>query len=342
LKKPAPLFPAVLGRVPRLPFPRPHGRLYRDCAYPLALAHPPGVETDPQGADKQEKGKPTPGMHRTRPIFRWLFLCPFVLLVSCAGVKPADNSIETAGAPVPAPTAREEEGTSDPLEGFNRAMYTFNEKLDDYVLKPLATGYRAVVPELARRGVSNFFSNLREPAVFVNDLLQAKIARALSDLTRFLVNSTIGIYGVFDVATAMGLEKHDEDFGQTLAVWGVGEGPYLVLPFFGPSNFRDGSALIVDYELYPPNHMEEKSTRNKLFVAEAISRRAQLLDASDILEQAAGQDPYVFIREAYRSRRRYLVYDGNPPEAPPDPYLFEDDKPPTGRAAPAQEGAPSR
>jgi len=234
--------------------------------------------------------------------------------------------------------ANKTDNAHDPLEGFNRAMYTFNDKLDVYLLKPVAKGYRAVAPVPVRKSISNFFSNLHDPLVMLNNFLQGKPGQAASDLGRFLTNSTVGIFGLFDVATKIGLPKHDEDFGQTLAVWGVGDGPYLVLPFFGPSNLRDGPSLIVDWETYPPNHMEEHSTSDKLYVVEVVDRRAQLLDASDILEQAAGQDPYVFVREAYRQRRRNQVYDGNPPQEAPDPSLFEEDTP--APKAPAKE--PSR
>jgi phospholipid-binding lipoprotein MlaA len=244
---------------------------------------------------------------------------------------------EDAGGGAPAPTGADAQSAGDPFEGFNRAMYTFNDKLDRYVLKPVAKGYRAVLPEVARKGVSNFFGNLHDPGIMVNNLLQGKFTQAASDLGRFLVNSTVGIVGLFDVATYAGLEKHDEDFGQTLAVWGVGEGAYLVLPVLGPSNLRDGFGLIPDWELYPPTYIKDDGTYYGLLAVELVNRRTQLLDASDILEQAAGQDPYVFVREAYRQRRHNLVYDGNPPTLPPDPSLFEDDPP-----AASKEGAPKK
>lgn len=229
----------------------------------------------------------------------------------------------------------EPDSAHDPLEGFNRAMYTFNDKLDKYALKPLAKGYRAITPAPVRKSVANFFSNLHDPMVMLNNFLQGKPGQAASDLSRFMFNSSFGVFGLFDVSTKMGLPKHDEDFGQTLAVWGVGDGPYLVLPLFGPSNMRDAPALAVDWETYPPNHLKDSGTRDKLFVVEVIDKRSQLLEASDILAQAAGQDPYVFVREAYRQRRRNLIYDGNPPEAAPPASLFEDDGPaPQTPAAP--------
>lgn len=236
--------------------------------------------------------------------------------------EAATNSVATA----------ESVNAHDPFEGFNRAMYAFNDKLDKYALKPVAKGYRAVTPAPVRHSVANFFSNLHDPAVMLNNLLQGKPGEAASDLGRFMVNSTLGIFGFFDVSTKFGLPKHKEDFGLTLAVWGVGDGPYLVLPFFGPSNMRDAPALLVDWETDPLTHpvthdRKESGTRDKLWLLGVIDMRSQLLDAGDILEQAGGRDPYIFVREAYRQRRRYLKYEGNPPPEAPPPSLFEDDSP---------------
>ena len=160
------------------------------------------------------------------------------------GATPTDISVNNPD--VNNTAADDRVDSHDPLEGFNRAMYTFNDRLDKYALKPLAKGYRAITPTGVRKSVSNFFSNLHEPMVMLNNLLQGKPGQATSDLIRFVVNSTVGIVGLFDVSSKVGLPKHDEDFGQTLAVWGVGDGPYLVLPFFGPSNLRDGPSLVVD------------------------------------------------------------------------------------------------
>ena len=227
----------------------------------------------------------------------------------------------------PAASAGNGDDSNDPIEGFNRAMYTFNDKVDTYVLKPVAQGYRAVLPSPVRTGVSNFFGNLHDPVIMLNNLLQGKVVNAISDFWRFIVNTTVGIYGLFDVASALGLEKHNEDFGQTLGKWGAGEGFYVVLPFIGPSSLRDGTGFYVDEQVYPPNNMEEGSTRDKLLLVEVVNKRSLLLDASDILDQAAGKDPYVFVREAYRQRRKHLIFDGNPPAEQPDSILFEDDKP---------------
>jgi phospholipid-binding lipoprotein MlaA len=238
-------------------------------------------------------------------------------------------------APAPAPTVDKsaDDGSRDPLEGFNRAMYRFNEKLDDYVLKPAAEGYRAVLPSPVRTGVANFFSNLHDPVIIVSDLLQGKLVQALSDTGRFMANTIIGIYGLFDPATPLGLPKHNEDFGQTLGVWGVGEGPYIVWPFLGPSTLRDSGGSIFDWQIYPPYQLESVDTRNTLIVIEAVDTREKLLDTTDILEQAAGQDPYVFVREAYRQHRKSLVYDGNPPREVPE-GLFDDEPAPQSPARP--------
>lgn len=264
------------------------------------------------------------------PLRRFLAVGSLVLLfgITACATRPATTS-ESSAAPAgssestPAETPDE---TYDPFERFNRAMYTFNEKLDGYVLKPVAKGYRAITPGPVRQGVSNFFGNLREPMVMINDALQGKFKAAASDLGRFLTNSTLGVLGIFDVATRFGLEKRNEDFGQTLAVWGVAEGPYLVLPLFGPSSVRDGAGLAGDYFTYPPTYMEETSTAWKLFATDIIDARTRYLDAGDILEQATGAaDPYIFVREAYRQRRQSLTRDGE--ALPVDPSIFEEDAP---------------
>ncbi|MHB8743041.1 MAG: MlaA family lipoprotein [Sulfuricaulis sp.] len=249
--------------------------------------------------------------------------------------SPAATDVKDAG--VNGDAAAEQYNAHDPFEGFNRAMYAFNDKLDRYVLKPVAKGYRAVTPAPVRASVANFFSNLHDPVVMVNNLLQGKPGPAASDLGRFMFNSTIGVFGLFDVSSKFGLPKHDEDFGLTLAAWGVGDGPYLVLPFFGPSNMRDAPSLAVDWEMYPLSHVKDSGTRDKLLLLEIVDKRSQLLEASDILEQAGGQDPYIFVREAYRQRRRNQVYGDNPPPQAPPAFLFEDDTPaPKGPAKPAR------
>ncbi len=214
-------------------------------------------------------------------------------------------------------------------------MFTFNLKLDRYVLRPVAKGYRKVLPGMLRQGITNFFNNLGEPINIFNDLLQGEFKRAGADVGRLLANTTIGIFGLFDVGTDMGLPRHDQDFGITLGRWGAGEGAYLVLPFFGPSNIRDGFGLVADYYTYPLNYLEDVSTRDELRVTEVVNARTNRLDATEILEQAWGPDPYAFVREAYRQRRKNQVYEGTPPPPPPPDFLFEDaDKPVPEEPAP--------
>lgn len=207
--------------------------------------------------------------------------------------------------------------SQDPWERFNRTMYNFNDKFDRAVLKPVAKGYRAVTPDPAEKGIGNFFSNLDDVIVIANDIVQFKPLQALSDTGRFLVNSTLGIAGLFDVATPIGLKKHDEDFGQTLGRWGVGQGPYLVLPFLGSSSVRDGIGLVTDQRINPVREVENSDTRAGLYLLNIVSLRAGLLEAGDIVDEAA-YDPYIFIRELYLQRRQNLVYDGSPPVDPMD------------------------
>lgn len=205
---------------------------------------------------------------------------------------------------------------NDPLEPFNRAMFQFNEGLDNVLLKPAGEAYRAAIPNLVRTGVTNFFSNIEDLWIGANNLLQGKVEEGLTDVMRFVVNTFFG-FTVLDIASDAGMTKHSEDFGQTLGRWGVGSGPYLVLPFFGPSTFREGVGLAVDFQADPVVHVDHVPTRNTLYSGRVVSDRTTLLDASRILEEAA-LDKYIFVRDSYLQRRRSLVYDGNPPrEEPP-------------------------
>lgn len=201
----------------------------------------------------------------------------------------------------------------DPFEGLNRGIYKFNDGVDHLVVKPAAEVYRDVVPAFIRTGVSNFFSNLTDVLIALNNLLQGKLSNAISDVGRVLVNTTVGVLGVFDVATELGVEKHNEDFGQTLGHWGIGAGPYIVIPFLGPSSLRDAVGLIGDWKTDPLTYVDPTRTRNQFVGAKFVSRRSELLEATRILETAA-LDPYEFVRDGYLQRRRNLVYDGNPPD----------------------------
>jgi len=264
-----------------------------------------------------------------------MVLCA-VVLAGCASTK-GDRHKPVASAEVEAQASEPENNEHDPFEKVNRVMFKFNVKVDKYVAKPIAKGYRRVIPKPVRKGISNFFSNLREPIVIVNDLLQGKFKQAGSDLGRFLMNSTVGFFGLLDVGGKAGLKKHDEDFGQTLGKWGVKDGPYLVLPFFGPSGLRDGFGLAADVQVDPVYQKDDKSTRRALVATRFVNTRANLLDTTDILEQAGGDDLYLFVREFYRQRRRNLIYDGNPPEEDElDPFLFEDEDPSATSPAPTQ------
>ncbi len=197
----------------------------------------------------------------------------------------------------------------DPLEPLNRAIFEFNEIVDDNVLEPIAKGYKYITPDPVEVGISNFFSNLGEIGTITNDLLQLKFAQAGKDTMRFLLNSTLGVFGVFDVATPMGLSKNKEDFGQTLGFWGVPDGPYLVLPFLGPSSVRDGPSMMLDYEISPVEQLHHEE-RQVLQTLDIIDTRARLLRATKILDTAA-KDKYIFIRESYLQKRESLVNDGN-------------------------------
>lgn len=193
----------------------------------------------------------------------------------------------------------------DRFEAWNRVIFSFNLKADRYVLKPAAESYEAVTPAFFRTGISNFFGNLGEPITLVNSALQAKPDKAVRSLTRFIFNTTFGLLGVFDVAGAMGVEAESEDLGQTLAYWGVGSGPYMVLPLLGPSNLRDLGGSFGDRPLNPISWQAEVGVA-ELLVAKGIHARAQFLG----MEPEPVRDPYILMRSAYEQRRRYEVNDG--------------------------------
>lgn len=197
----------------------------------------------------------------------------------------------------------------DPLEPMNRVVFKANDTLDQYVAVPLAKGYQKVTPEPARIAVSNFFSNFADVGNFVNNVLQGKGVEATETLMRVAINTVLGIGGLIDIATPAGLTKHSQDFGLTLGVWGVPAGPYLVLPVFGPSSFRDGVGVGASIYL-DPAHYFDPAWRNTMFGVNVISTRANLLGATDLLSQAA-LDKYAFVRDAYRQRRQYLINSGS-------------------------------
>jgi phospholipid-binding lipoprotein MlaA len=206
----------------------------------------------------------------------------------------------------------------DPFEGFNRAMFSFNEGID-VVVKPVAEGYDAAVPGFIKTGIGNFFGNVADPWIALNNLLQGKITESASDVGRVLVNSTVGIAGLIDVASDLGLEKHDEDFGQTLGRWGVGEGPYLYWPILGPKNVRDSFGFAADTSAGTVLRVHHVPTRNTLTGVRFVNLRASLLPADRMIE-AAAFDRYGYIRNAYFQMRRSAVHDGSPPP------LDEDDE----------------
>lgn len=217
----------------------------------------------------------------------------------------------------------------DPFEGFNRKVFAFNDKLDQVALKPAATAYRAVLPTFAQLAVGNFFNNLADVWTGVNNILQGKVGDGASDFMRFAVNSTLGLGGVIDLSSLAGMPKHREDFGQTLGKWGVGSGPYVVLPLFGSSTLRDTAALPVDFQgdlwsYYDPVDVRHVGTALRL-----LDARAAVLDASDLIEGAA-LDRYEFVRDGYLQRRRYRVYDGNVPTEDDDGTPPDRNKDPDG------------
>lgn len=201
---------------------------------------------------------------------------------------------------------------ADPYEDFNRAMYSTNEVVDGVLLKPIAQGYDKVVPLPVKASAGNFFGNASDLWIGANNALQGKFADGGSDFGRLLVNSTIGIFGLFDVASELGLEKHDEDFGQTLAVWGVGSGGYLFWPVIGPRTVRDTAGWGVDVYTDPIVSVRGIPVRNSLVALRVVDIRASLLPADKVVEEAA-LDKYAYIRDAYLQRRRSQIYDGRPP-----------------------------
>ena len=214
-------------------------------------------------------------------------------------------------------------GANDPWEPMNRTVFSFNMAVDKATLRPLARGYQKITPNFARRGVTNFFDNLTTPGSALNNFLQGKPARGFSELGRFLFNSTLGIGGLVDIADLGGMQRHEEDFSQTFAVWGIPEGPYLVLPFIGGRSLLATVALPFDYNADLLQYIEDASVRDKLLVLKLIDTREGLLPADKFLDES--NDPYITFREAYRQNREYAIYDGDPP-IEDDYYEFMDEE----------------
>ncbi|MCY1256958.1 MlaA lipoprotein [compost metagenome] len=269
----------------------------------------------------------------------------------CKGLAAVAAAAVLAGCAT-GPTAN----PKDPLEPFNREVAKINEDFDKGILRPVAQVYADYMPTPVQRAVENFFSNVSDVYSAANNLLQGKPARAAEDTMRVAMNTVLGIGGLIDIATPAGLPKYKEDFGQTLGVWGVPPGPYLVLPLFGPSTVRDTGGMLVDRSFDPSAYFYPVSLRNSLTGVRIVAGRAQLLGASNLLEQAA-LDKYSFMRDSYLQRRQYLIYDGNPPEGDEDadsapeipaarpeaPAATEGEKPatPATPATPAQPAAPA-
>ena len=232
-------------------------------------------------------------MTTPKTIIRWVSIALMALLLTaCASIPPGSTA-----------------DPRDPFERYNRAMFSFNKALDDKVLKPVATGYTDVIPDLIRTAIGNFFGNIGDVWTAVNNYLQGKPREGTSDVARVVLNSTFGIVGLIDVATPAGLVQHEEDFGQTLGVWGVKSGPYLILPILGSSTVRDGLARPVDLYADPITQIDSAGVENSLRAMRLVDDRATLLYSTRMMEDAA-LDPYLFVRDAYLQRRESRVRDG--------------------------------
>jgi len=197
----------------------------------------------------------------------------------------------------------------DPLENINRSIYTFNENLDEALLEPAADGYDYITPNFLQKGFNNFFGNINYPITIINQVLQGNIEESLQDTLRFTINTTIGIFGLFDPASRMGLPEHDEDFGQTLAVWGVKEGPYLMLPFFGPKTLRSLTGDLTDVLFNPLLNIDDTNLKIKTNLINILQDRSDLSTLEEELDNSF--DPYQYIKDSYIQNRKYKIYNGN-------------------------------
>ncbi|MCP4001289.1 MAG: VacJ family lipoprotein [Gammaproteobacteria bacterium] len=232
---------------------------------------------------------------------RWrlfTYLPLFLLLVSALLLNTGCASRKASKA----------EPNADPLEVINRPIYKFNDVTDRYILRPVAKGYQFITPNFVETGISNFFDNITYTVTIVNDFLQGKFKQGFADTGRFALNTTLGLLGLFDVATPMGLEYHDEDFGQTFAKWGIPAGPYIVVPLFGPRTVRSGIGTLADWRVNLLNYYSNTSVRDKLLILWAIESRAALVGPDELIFDAF--DPYLFVRDAYLQNRAFLINDG--------------------------------
>ncbi|MGI9271319.1 MAG: MlaA family lipoprotein [Woeseiaceae bacterium] len=220
-------------------------------------------------------------------------------------------------------TSADDDSVNDPWERYNRSMFAINRFGDKIIYKPFGKAYKKVIPRFARRGVNNFFDNLRTPSSSLNNFLQGKPARGMNEIARFLFNSTIGIGGLFDVAASGEMERFDEDFSQTLAVWGLPEGPYVVIPIWGPRTALSTAALPVDFVTDLQRQFRHTGTRDKLYILRLIDSRSRLLTTEELLNKSA--DPYIAFREAYLQNREFNIYDGDPP-VDEEIYFFDDEE----------------
>ena len=211
----------------------------------------------------------------------------------------------------------------DPYEKFNRSMFAVNRFGDKIIYKPFGKAYKAVIPSFARKGVNNFFDNLTTPTSALNNFLQGKPKRGFNEIGRFLFNSTLGLGGLFDIAARGGMERYDEDFSQTLAVWGAPEGPYLVIPIWGPRSVLSTAAIPVNFVTDWQRQISNTGLRDKLYILRLIDTRSRLLTTEEILNKS--KDPYIAFREAYLQNRQFVIHDGDPP-VDDDFYFFDDEE----------------
>lgn len=243
----------------------------------------------------------------------------FALTAQIARAQQGEASADIDSLPDAASVLSSPVKDPDPWMKMNRSLWAFNEGLDNAILSPVARGYRALMPDLFEEGVSNFFDNLQVPGTALNQLLQGKPGAMFSDIGRFAVNSTVGLLGLFDVATRSGLPQHEEDFGQTLAVWGIPQGPYFMIPIRGPSTVTHAGGMLVDALTNPIGYIQDVRVRNSLYALYFLDLRKRLLSAEVLISG----DEYLFVRDAYLQRRDYLITDG---QIEDDPFMddFED------------------